>query len=127
MEQCPFQVHRLSLRCAPTDPDLLVCVSVCGPLQILEKNFPLRSVSKTLTPSVPPRSPLNKVPPPSATQPKVSLAALGKRVLADQAVMAPIGLVLFIASMGIMEGRTTVELKEKYQDVSSSTTSAPED
>lgn len=47
----------------------------------------------------------------------MSLAALGKRVLADQAFMAPVGLVLFIASMGIMEGRTTRELKEKYQDV----------
>jgi hypothetical protein len=47
----------------------------------------------------------------------VSLAALGKRVLADQVVMAPFGLVLFIGSMGIMEGRTTQDLKEKYQDV----------
>ncbi|ORX37556.1 hypothetical protein BD324DRAFT_579243 [Kockovaella imperatae] len=42
---------------------------------------------------------------------------LAKRVLADQAIMAPIGLVLFVGSMGIMEGKNTTQLQEKYQDV----------
>lgn len=92
--------------------------------QVLEKNFPLRTAARSLNPSpaVPSRAAAARagmtVPPAAAgAQPKVSLAALGKRVLADQAVMAPFGLVLFIGSMGIMEGRTTQDLKEKYQDV----------
>lgn len=32
--------------------------------------------------------------------------------------MAPIGLVLFISSMGIMEGKTTSAIKEKFETVS---------
>jgi hypothetical protein len=93
-------------------------------LQILERHFPLRAAARSLNPSlaVPSRAAAARagvaVPPAAAAaQPKVSLAALGKRVLADQVVMAPFGLVLFIGSMGIMEGRTTQDLKEKYQDV----------
>ncbi|OXC68068.1 hypothetical protein AYX13_03277 [Cryptococcus neoformans] len=42
---------------------------------------------------------------------------LVKRVVADQAIMAPIGLVLFVGSMGIMEGHSTEEIKEKFQDI----------
>jgi protein Mpv17 len=31
--------------------------------------------------------------------------------------MAPLGLVLFIGSMGMMEGRTRSQIKQKYQDL----------
>ncbi|KAI0343916.1 hypothetical protein BDW22DRAFT_1355142 [Trametopsis cervina] len=50
-------------------------------------------------------------------QSKVSLKALGKRVAADQLLMAPIGLALFLGSMGIMEGRDKNHIKEKYRDL----------
>ncbi|CAD6565068.1 MAG: hypothetical protein TREMPRED_000794 [Tremellales sp. Tagirdzhanova-0007] len=42
---------------------------------------------------------------------------LAQRVLADQAVMAPIGLVLFVGSMGIMEGKGPTEIKAKFSDM----------
>ncbi|WWD20441.1 hypothetical protein CI109_104917 [Kwoniella shandongensis] len=42
---------------------------------------------------------------------------LAKRVLADQAVMAPFGLALFITSMGIMEGRDSQGIKDKFSDM----------
>nr|KIR85205.1 hypothetical protein I308_04458 [Cryptococcus tetragattii IND107] len=42
---------------------------------------------------------------------------LVKRVVADQTVMAPIGLVIFVGSMGVMEGHTVEEIKEKFQDI----------
>ncbi|THH26657.1 hypothetical protein EUX98_g7536 [Antrodiella citrinella] len=48
---------------------------------------------------------------------KVSLRALSKRVAADQLVMAPIGLTLFLGSMGIMEGRDGNHIKEKFKDL----------
>jgi len=48
---------------------------------------------------------------------KVSLKALSKRVAADQIIMAPIGLSLFLGSMGIMEGRTIPQIKQKFTDL----------
>jgi len=71
----------------------------------LEKNFPLRAVAGRI---------------PSAgrgDRGNVSLKALGKRVLADQSVGAPIGLVIFIGSMGKMEGRDVQSIKQKYRDM----------
>lgn len=62
----------------------------------LEHTFPLRTVAGTG---------------------KVSLKALSKRVVADQLFMAPMGLVVFIGSMGIMEGRNTNKIREKYNDI----------
>ncbi|KAF5337338.1 hypothetical protein D9611_003231 [Ephemerocybe angulata] len=49
--------------------------------------------------------------------PKVSFPALAKRVAADQLFMAPIGIVLFIGSMGMMEGRSRSQIKQKYRDL----------
>ncbi|KAF5384707.1 hypothetical protein D9757_006196 [Collybiopsis confluens] len=48
---------------------------------------------------------------------KVSLKALSKRVAADQIIMAPIGLSLFLGSMGVMEGRPTPQIKQKFTDL----------
>lgn len=53
----------------------------------------------------------------AAQTPKVSWLALSKRVAADQTIMAPVGLVMFIGAMGIMEGRTRKQIKEKYKDM----------
>jgi len=64
----------------------------------LEHGFPLR----------PPRAPPTS---------KISLLALGKRVGADQIVMAPIGLAAFIGSMGFMEGRHFQGVFDKYSEM----------
>lgn len=53
----------------------------------------------------------------AANKGRLSWAALTKRVAADQLIMAPIGLTLFIGSMGILEGRTKDQIKEKYRDL----------
>ncbi|KAL7425294.1 hypothetical protein Q5752_000982 [Cryptotrichosporon argae] len=42
---------------------------------------------------------------------------LAKRVLADQAIMAPLGLTLFVGSMGVMEGKTMDEIGDKFKDM----------
>ncbi|WVQ77499.1 hypothetical protein IAR50_007185 [Cryptococcus sp. DSM 104548] len=42
---------------------------------------------------------------------------LAKRVMADQMVMAPVGLFLFVGSMGIMEGQSRAELSQKFRDI----------
>ncbi|KAI0359173.1 hypothetical protein OH77DRAFT_1395873 [Trametes cingulata] len=66
----------------------------------LERNFPLRPVRT------------------SPTDPgKVSIRALARRVGADQLFMAPIGLALFIGSMGVMEGRDAKHIKRRYEDL----------
>jgi protein Mpv17 len=62
----------------------------------LEHRFPLRSLTGSK---------------------KVSFSALGKRVACDQLVMAPIGLTVFLASMGIMEGRSPSQIKQKFSDL----------
>ncbi|PCH33428.1 hypothetical protein WOLCODRAFT_64036 [Wolfiporia cocos MD-104 SS10] len=48
---------------------------------------------------------------------RVSIRALSKRVAADQLIMAPIGLALFIGSMGVMEGRDGPHIRRKYSDM----------
>ncbi|KAI0082244.1 hypothetical protein K474DRAFT_1655605 [Panus rudis PR-1116 ss-1] len=62
----------------------------------LERNFPLRSQSGSG---------------------KVSVRALSKRVAADQLIMAPIGLGLFLGSMGIMEGQDKHHIENKFKDL----------
>ncbi|WVR07909.1 hypothetical protein IAU60_004952 [Kwoniella sp. DSM 27419] len=42
---------------------------------------------------------------------------LAKRVFADQAVMAPFGMCLFVGTMGVMEGRTSDEISQKFSDM----------
>jgi len=51
------------------------------------------------------------------TQHRVSFRALSKRVAADQLIMAPIGLVIFVGSMGVMERRSASQIREKYADM----------
>ncbi|CDZ97346.1 Peroxisomal membrane protein MPV17 and related proteins [Phaffia rhodozyma] len=82
---------------------------------ILEKNFPLRpaTAKSILTPSNSGAKAAGSIDP----KPKVSLAALGKRVFADQIVMAPIGLVLFIGTMGALEGKSIDEIGNKYKEM----------
>ncbi|KAH9845956.1 hypothetical protein C2E23DRAFT_917661 [Lenzites betulinus] len=65
----------------------------------LEQRSPLRSVGN------------------STGKGKVSLRALARRVGADQLFMAPIGLALFIGSMGVMEGRDAHHIEQRYQDL----------
>ncbi|KAI0336049.1 hypothetical protein GY45DRAFT_1402533 [Cubamyces sp. BRFM 1775] len=64
----------------------------------LERHFPLRSLGGN-------------------NPGKVSLRALARRVGADQLFMAPIGLALFIGSMGVMEGRDPKHIGERYKDL----------
>ncbi|PFH46981.1 hypothetical protein AMATHDRAFT_68607 [Amanita thiersii Skay4041] len=48
---------------------------------------------------------------------RVSFRALSKRVACDQIFMAPVGLGIFLTSMGIMEGRSPSQITEKVQDL----------
>ncbi|EJF66498.1 hypothetical protein BD309DRAFT_894874 [Dichomitus squalens] len=64
----------------------------------LERNFPLRSIG-------------------SGNTGKVSLRALARRVGADQLIIAPFGLALFIGSMGLMEGRDAKHIQRRYRDM----------
>jgi len=48
---------------------------------------------------------------------RVSFKALSKRVAADQLIMAPLGLALFVGSMGAMERRNVAEIRERYADM----------
>jgi len=48
---------------------------------------------------------------------RVSFKALSKRVAADQVIMAPIGLAIFVGSIGIMEGRSKNQIRDKYTDM----------
>ncbi|TFL06416.1 hypothetical protein BDV98DRAFT_559374 [Pterulicium gracile] len=64
----------------------------------LEYRFPLRSLTST-------------------NPGKVSFSALTKRVVCDQIVAAPIGLGLFLTSMGLMEGRSPQQIKQKFTDL----------
>ncbi|KAF7320239.1 Vacuolar membrane protein [Mycena kentingensis (nom. inval.)] len=61
----------------------------------LEKQFPLRAVEGG----------------------KASVKALSKRVLADQLIMAPIGLCAFLGTMGVLEGRSRAQISQKFQDL----------
>ncbi|WVF68331.1 hypothetical protein IAT40_003096 [Kwoniella sp. CBS 6097] len=42
---------------------------------------------------------------------------LAKRVAADQIIMAPFGMMLFVGSMGVMEGRSGDEIQQKFSDM----------
>ncbi|OCF73374.1 hypothetical protein I204_06606 [Kwoniella mangroviensis CBS 8886] len=42
---------------------------------------------------------------------------LAKRVAADQMIMAPFGMSLFISSMGFMEGKSLEGIKDKFSDM----------
>jgi len=53
----------------------------------------------------------------SGKQQGVSMTALGKRVASDQLVMAPLGIVMFLGGMGVMEGRSREQIGEKYRDL----------
>ncbi|KAI0005473.1 hypothetical protein BJV74DRAFT_804620 [Russula compacta] len=46
-----------------------------------------------------------------------SFTVLSKRVVVDQIVMAPIGLSLFLSSMGVMEGRDTKHIRARFKDI----------
>ncbi|KAF7306725.1 hypothetical protein MIND_00464200 [Mycena indigotica] len=48
---------------------------------------------------------------------KLSLNALSKRVACDQIIMAPIGLVAFISTMGVLEGRSREQITQKFKDM----------
>lgn len=52
---------------------------------------------------------------PNTGQPgQISVAALFKRVAVDQLVMAPLGILLFLTSMGLLEGQEWEGIKERY-------------
>ncbi|KAF8480945.1 hypothetical protein DFH94DRAFT_436166 [Russula ochroleuca] len=46
-----------------------------------------------------------------------SFTALFKRVFVDQVFMAPIGLSMFISSMGVMEGRDSKHIRGRFEDI----------
>jgi len=48
---------------------------------------------------------------------KLSIKSLSKRVAADQLIMAPIGLGIFIGAMGLLEGRSPQQIQERFQDM----------
>jgi len=48
---------------------------------------------------------------------KVRLPSLLKRVAADQTLMAPVGMALFVSSMGLMEGKKMSQVTQKYKDL----------
>ncbi|KZT61081.1 hypothetical protein CALCODRAFT_59154 [Calocera cornea HHB12733] len=48
---------------------------------------------------------------------RVSMSSLAKRVVCDQIIMAPIGLVIFTGSMGVMEGKNVQQIRQKYKDM----------
>jgi len=43
--------------------------------------------------------------------------ALSKRVVVDQLVMAPVGLSIFLGSMGVMEGRDPEHIRARFKDI----------
>lgn len=81
----------------------------------LERRFPLH-IRRPLTHRTNAAGGLIR-PAEAAANPQVSWKQLTKRVAADQLIMAPVGLALFIGAMGAMEGRTRSQIKEKYKDM----------
>ncbi|KAH7104751.1 hypothetical protein BKA62DRAFT_477504 [Auriculariales sp. MPI-PUGE-AT-0066] len=59
----------------------------------------------------------HQFPMPKTNSSRANLLALTKRVASDQAVMAPAGLLVFLGSMGVMEGRSREEIMTKYRDL----------
>ncbi|KAF9785962.1 hypothetical protein BJ322DRAFT_1189868 [Thelephora terrestris] len=48
---------------------------------------------------------------------RISISGLTKRVSSDQLLMAPTGLAMFLASMGIMEGCDAQHIRGKFKDL----------
>jgi len=48
---------------------------------------------------------------------RISIAGLTKRVSSDQLLMAPTGLAIFLACMGLMEGRDAQHIRGKFKDL----------
>lgn len=46
---------------------------------------------------------------------QISVKALFKRVAADQLIMAPLGLIIFLSTMSVLEGLEWEEIKERYR------------
>ena len=46
---------------------------------------------------------------------QISVKALFKRVAADQLIMAPLGLIIFLSTMSILEGLEWEDIKERYR------------
>ncbi|KLO20399.1 hypothetical protein SCHPADRAFT_923568 [Schizopora paradoxa] len=87
--------------------------------QFLEKQFPLRSLTNIapLAAGVKIGGGAGAVQAAPIGIGQVSGMAVAKRVAADQLFMAPIGLAIFIGSMGAMEGRSGAQISEKYADL----------
>jgi len=76
-----------------------------GPLigrwnNFLEHSFPLKILGRS-----------------RARTSRVDLTSLTKRVSCDQLIMAPIGLAMFLGSMGIMEGHDKTHIRAKFSDI----------
>ena len=87
--------------------------------QFLEKQFPLRSLTNIapLAAGVKIGSGAGAVHSAPIGVGQVSGMAVAKRVAADQLFMAPLGLALFIGSMGAMEGQDSAHVARKYRDL----------
>lgn len=48
---------------------------------------------------------------------RANFLAVTKRVASDQILMAPFGLAVFLSSMGLMEGRSTHDIRQKFNDL----------
>ncbi|KII93324.1 hypothetical protein PLICRDRAFT_171099 [Plicaturopsis crispa FD-325 SS-3] len=48
---------------------------------------------------------------------RVSLRALGKRLACDQIAMAPLGIAVFIGTMGVLEGNDVAHIRQRYSDI----------
>lgn len=109
-------------------PKPTVLTSVSGPLigrwnKFLEARFPLRLRSTSFSPlsagvriGPEPLVPVGEIGIPiGVAAHQIRPLAVLQRVACDQLVMAPIGLALFIGSMGIMEGRDLPHLAQKYK------------
>ena len=92
---------RFPLRAPPPKPGV-------GTFSPLAAGIQIGTISPTML------APLNV---PIGQIPRVSGLAVAKRVAADQLFMAPIGLALFIFSMGLMEGLNGKQVKKKFADL----------
>lgn len=96
-----FLEMRFPLRAPPPKPGV-------GTFSPLAAGIQIGTISPTML------APLNV---PIGQIPRVSGLAVAKRVAADQLFMAPIGLALFIFSMGLMEGLNGKQVKKKFADL----------
>ncbi|KAI9460247.1 hypothetical protein BJY52DRAFT_1211614 [Lactarius psammicola] len=58
-----------------------------------------------------------KFPLPSHGGKTTGFTALSKRVVVDQLIMAPVGLSIFLGSMGMMEGRDPEHIRARFNDI----------